>query len=90
MSVPATEMGSVGSASPTSVVTPVTPTPLTSSQIVAAGVAKGGGWFGSGGLTGIFSGLPNIALIAVGSVLIIGALLISQKQTVVTTASVAA
>lgn len=90
MSVPATEMGSVGSASPTSVITPVTPTPLTSSQIVAAGVAKGGGWFGSGGLPSILTGLPNIALIAIGAVLIVGALLISQKQTVVTAAEIAA
>lgn len=87
MSVPASELGTVGSSSPTSVVTPVTSTPLTSSQIVAAGVAKGGGWFGSGGLPSVLSGLPNIALIAVGAILVVGALLISQKQIVIPAAA---
>lgn len=90
MSVPANEMGSIGSSSPASVTTPVTSTPLTSSQIVAAGVAKGGGWFGSGGLPSILNGLPNIALIAVGSILVVGALLISQKQIVVPAARILA
>jgi hypothetical protein len=58
-------------------------------DIVNAGIAKGGGWFGSGGLptgavSGLFSGLPNYALVGVGIVLAVGALLISTKQTAIT------
>jgi hypothetical protein len=41
-------------------------------------------------LSGISKSLPNIALIAIGVVLAIGALLISQKQTVVQVAATAA
>lgn len=40
--------------------------------------------------SGVSKALPNIALIAIGVVLAIGALLISQKQTVVQVASTAA
>lgn len=93
MSVPATEMGSVGSASPTSVNTPTTS--LSAPPLTA--LAGAGGLLGpllskltgTGG-TGSSPALGNYALIAIGAVLIVGALLISQKQTVITAARVAA
>lgn len=80
------EVGTIGEATPTSVTTPPTQ-PLISQQIVNAGIAKGGGWFGTGGLPSILSGLPNIALIAGGAVLVIGALLISTKDQSITVVS---
>lgn len=75
------DIATVGESQPTSVATPVTQP--TSQDIVNAGIAKGGGWFGGGGL-GILSGLPNYALIGVGVVLAVGALLISTKETAIT------
>jgi hypothetical protein len=86
MSVPAGEMGSVGTAEPTATATPATGTLTSSQQLVAQGVAKGGGWFGSGGLS-LISGLPNYGLIAVGAILVVGALLISTKTDVIQVAS---
>lgn len=78
--------GTVGEAQPTSVSTPVTYP--TAADIVNAGIAKGGGWFGSGGITsGLLSFAADPALVIIGVVLAVGALLISQKQTVVQLAS---
>lgn len=92
MSVPANEMGSVGSSSPSSVATPTTGTANPSGWTQALSIATAGTPFASlvntltgGGVVAAGSGstLGNYALIAVGSILILGALLISQKQTVV-------
>jgi hypothetical protein len=80
MSVPASEIGSVGSAvntaavaQPTAAATPATGTSIPSS------------WIG-GLITSAFSGssfLPNAGLAVFGAILILGALLISQKSTIV-------
>lgn len=81
MSTPASELGSIGSAgntvAPTTTTTPPTATANPSSWI--------SGLF-SNAITSAFSGssfLPNAGLVIVGVVLIVGALLISQKQTVI-------
>lgn len=88
MSVPASEMGSVGSSSPTSVSTPsmlqtAAATALTSNTPIVSGLAS----FLTGASSAVSSKLPNYALVAVGAILILGALLISQKETVVQVAS---
>jgi hypothetical protein len=89
MSVPASEMGGVGSVDNTSAIQP------TSSATPATGTSIPSSWV-SGLLTSLnplsslSSGLGNFALIAVGVVLALGALLISQKETVVQVATKAA
>jgi hypothetical protein len=89
VSVPATEMGGVGSVAPTNTTQP------TSSATPATGTSNPQSWVSGlldslNPLSGLTSGLGNIALIAVGVVLALGALLISQKETVVQVASTAA
>jgi hypothetical protein len=90
VSVPADQVGSVGSASPTSVATPATGTanPPTTAPASSS-------WWTKiidaiNPLSGATAALPNVGLIAVGAILIVGALLISQKQTVIQVASTAA
>jgi hypothetical protein len=88
MSVPATEMGSVGNIAPTSTVQPT----MAQTAAAAASVVPGP----IGALASLFSGatsstsssfLGNAALVAVGAILTIGALLISSKGTVVQVAA---
>jgi len=94
MSVPASEMGGVGSVDNTSTVAP------TASTTPATGTSVPNFWLqglsaipGASFLSNLnpFSGntafLPNATLVVVGIVLALGALLISQKQTTITVAS---
>ena len=89
MSVPASEVGAVGSVAPsnttqpTSIATP--PTGTSNPQNWVTGLLDS-----LNPLSGLTSGLGNFALITVGVVLALGALLISQKETVVQVASTAA
>lgn len=82
MSAAATDMGSVGQADPTSA-QPVSAPSLLTSMNPFSGISSAVSTLGS-------SVLSNWALVAVGVILAVGALLISQKQTVVQVASTAA
>jgi hypothetical protein len=92
VSVPASEVGTVGVASSSSAVT--TPTTTASAQPTSAatpatGTSNPPSWLSSlisGAVTSAFSGssfLPNAGLVIVGVILVVGALMTSQKQTTI-------
>lgn len=82
--MPATDTGSVVSSDPTSVSTP------TMMQMAATALGVVPGPIGSVAnlfSAGTSSALPNYALVAVGAILALGALLISSKDTVIQVAT---
>lgn len=82
------EVGNVGEAAPTSVSTPtMLQTAGTAFSVIPGPVGTIASLFSA---SGAVSNLPNYALVAVGAILALGALLISSKETVIQVASTAA
>lgn len=87
-----TELGTVGQADSTSVSTPTTGTQIPESWVqgLATVAGKPFSWMASLNPFNGESFLPNATLVGVGVVLALGALLISQKETIIKVSETAA